>query len=81
MGVSESQHARLIRLDDKQTKDDEVRTLPLPSVLVGILKEIEPKTGRVFSGRICAKIWMKACAACELGSIIEVEGKPYDPRY
>jgi len=26
-------------------------------------------------------LWMRACAAPGLGRIIEVEGKPYDPRY
>ena len=42
---------------------------------------IEPKTGKLFDGTNLRKEWMKACAALGLGRIIEVEGKPYDPRY
>ena len=45
------------------------------------LDEIEPKEGRVFETTNLRKEWVKACAACGLGRIIEVEGKPYDPRY
>jgi len=73
--------ARLIRLESEQTKTSEARVLPLPSVLVNMLVAIEPKTGRVFDGTNLRKEWMNACAACGLGTKIEVEGKPYDPRY
>lgn len=73
--------ARLIRLESEQTKTSEARVLPLPSVLVNMLSAVEPKTGRVFDGTNLRKEWMTACAACGLGSKIEVEGKPYDPRY
>jgi len=80
--------SRLIRLEPEQTKTSEARVLPLPSVLVGMLKSIEPKTassaartGKVFDGTNLRKEWMTACAACGLGSKIEVEGRKYDPRY
>lgn len=72
---------RLIRLEPEDTKTDEARILPLPSALVDMLKGVTPKTGLVFDGTNFRKEWMKACAAAGLGTIIEVEGKPYDPRY
>lgn len=72
---------RQIRLEPEQTKTDEARVLPLPSVLVNMLKAAKPKTGKVFDGTNLRKEWMTACAACELGRKIEVKGKPYDPRY
>jgi integrase len=72
---------RLIRLEPEQAKTDEARILPLPSVLVDMLKDITPKEGRVFNATNLRKEWMKACAAAGLGTIIEVEGKPYDPQY
>ena len=68
--------AREIQLEPEQTKTSEARILPLPSVLVNMLAEIEPKTGRVFSGTNLRKEWMTACASCGLGTKI-VEGKPY----
>lgn len=72
---------RLIRLEDDQTKTDVAREVPLPAQLVMTLSEIEPKQGRVFDTTNLRKEWMKACATCKLGSLIEVEGKKYDPRY
>jgi len=72
---------RTIRLEPEQTKTSEGRLLPLPPVLVTMLNDIEPKTGRVFDGTNLRKDWMTACAASGLGRIIEVEGKPHDPRY
>jgi integrase len=73
--------ARLIRLELEQTKTSEARVLPLPSVLVGMLAAVELKSGRVFDGTNLRKEWMTACASCGLGTKIEVEGRPYDPRY
>jgi integrase len=73
--------ARLIRLEPEQTKTDEARVLPLPSVLVNMLREIHPKVGLVFTAPNLRKEWQKACTACGLGRIIEVPGKKYDPRY
>jgi integrase len=72
---------RLIRLEDEQTKNSEARTVPLPSVLVMMLREIEPKKGLVFDTTNLRKEWAKACAACGQGRMIPVEGKKYDPRY
>ena len=73
--------ARTIRLEEEQTKGDEARTLPLPSVLVAMLNEVTPKSGRVFDGTNLRKEWVTACAAAELGTLTEVEGRPYDPLY
>jgi integrase len=73
--------ARLIRLEPEQTKTDEARVLTLPSVLVSMLRGVTPKIGRVFDGTNLRKEWVTACAACGLGSKIEVEGRKYDPRY
>jgi integrase len=72
---------RTIRLEEEQTKTDEPRVVPLPSVLVNMLSEVEPKVGRVFDGTNLRKEWQRCCAACGLGRIIKTEGKPYDPRY
>jgi integrase len=74
---------RQIRLEDDQTKTGEARTVPLPSQLVAMLVELEPKikTGPVFDATNLRKLWQTACAAAGLGRIIEVEGKKWDPRY
>ena len=40
-----------------------------------------PKSGRVFDGTNLRKEWVTACAAAELGTLTEVEGRPYDPLY
>ena len=71
--------AGLIRLHE--TKNDEPRVVPLPSILTMMLREIEPKVGKVFDSTNLRKEWMTACDACGLGRKIEVEGKPYDPHY
>ncbi|MGA8669903.1 MAG: hypothetical protein WB679_08505, partial [Terracidiphilus sp.] len=60
---------------------DEPRVVPLPPVLVMMLSEIEPTSGRVFDGTNLRKEWITACAARGLGNKIEVKDKPYDPRY
>ena len=73
--------ARTIRLEEEQTKTDEARTLPLPSVLVNMLNEVTPKSGRVFDGTNLRKEWVTACAAAQLGTLTEVEGRRYDPLY
>jgi hypothetical protein len=53
----------------------------MPSILTMMLREIEPKVGKVFDATNLRKEWITACDACGLGRKIEVEGKPYDPRY
>jgi integrase len=70
----------LIRLEEDQTKNSEARTVPLPDVLVRMLKRIGPGEGTVFDATNLRKDWQKACVAAGLGSLTEVEGKP-DPRY
>ena len=72
-------NAGLIRLH--QTKNDEPRVVPIPSILRMLLAQIEPKVGTVFDATNLRKEWMTACAACGLGRKIDVEGKKYDPRY
>ncbi len=61
-------NAALIRLEDDQTKTGEARTVPLPDVLVAMLRGIEPKEGTVFCATNLRKEWMKACAAVGLGT-------------
>jgi integrase len=72
--------AALVRLEEDQTKNSEARTIPLPDVLVKMLKGIEPKEGTVFDATNLRKAWHKACSAAGLGKLEEVEGRP-DPRY
>ena len=73
--------ARVIRLEPEQTKGKEARNIPLTSELVDMLRQIKPKHGTVFDGTNLRKEWMKACAACSLGTLTEVEDRPYDPVY
>lgn len=73
--------ARQIRLEPEQTKGDEGRIIPLSSELVDTLRQIGPKQGQVFNGTNLRKEWNKACASCGLGTLTEVEGRPYDPVY
>lgn len=47
--------AAVIRLEAEQTKSGEARTVPLPDVLVGMLKMQDPKTGRCLTVRTCAR--------------------------
>jgi len=46
-----------------------------------MLHSVEPKSGRVFAGTNLRKEWVTACAAAGLGTLTEVEGRPYDPVY
>jgi integrase len=70
----------LIRLEGEQTKNSDARTVPLPNVLIQMLEQAKPKTGLVFDGTNLRKEWQRACVACGLGTLTEVEGKR-DPRY
>jgi integrase len=65
--------ARLVRLEPEQTKTCEARTVPLPSVLVMMLRDVEPKRGPVFDTTNLRVEWEKACAACGLGTRTLVE--------
>ena len=71
----------LIRLRQGETKNDEGRVIPLASAVLALLRDVEPKTGRVFSTTNLRKHWQKACVAVGLGTFTKVEGKPYDPIY
>jgi integrase len=67
--------ARIIRLEEEQTKTEEARVIPLPSVLVMVLRDIEPKTGLVFSDVNLRVEFEKACAGCGLGKRTKMEPK------
>lgn len=69
--------ARLIRLEPDQTKNNEPRVVPLPSVLVNELRGKEPKAGQVFDGSNLRVEWEKACAACGLGTRVRIEGERF----
>jgi integrase len=71
----------LILLEEGQTKNDEPRKLPLTSELRMLLRQEPLKNGFVFTGTNLRKSWQQACAAVGLGTLTEVEGKPYDPVY
>jgi len=68
-------NARLIRLEDDQTKTGEARVVPLPSVLVILLAETEPKVGKVFTDTNLRTEWARACATVGLGKRELVEPK------
>jgi len=70
--------ARLIRLEQEQTKTDEARTVPLPAELVMMLDEVKPKTGKVFSDTNLRNEWQKACAACGQGTRTLIEPEKED---
>jgi integrase len=67
--------ARLIRLEQEQTKGDEARYAPLPAQLVMLLRAIEPKIGKVFDHTNLRVEWQKACDACGLGKRTLIEPK------
>jgi integrase len=73
--------ARLIRLEADQTKTSEARQLPLPPVLIAMLIECELKNGKVFDSTNLRKEWVKACTVAGVGTLTEVEDRPYDPVY
>jgi integrase len=68
----------MIRLEDDQTKNGEARIIPLPSVMVDMLKQIEPKAGQVFSATNLRKEWARACAAVGLGKTEEMKPRTED---
>ena len=72
--------AKLIRLEEDQTKNEEARNIPLPDVLINMLRRANPKEGPVFDATNLRKAWRRACVSAGLGTLTKVEGKP-DPRY
>jgi len=65
--------ARIIRLEDDQTKNGEARILPLPSALVDTLNQTKPKSGQVFCGTNLRVEWANACTAVGLGKTEEMK--------
>ncbi len=53
---------REIVLHEYQTKNSEARIVPLPSVVVEMLRKMEPKTGPVFDATNLRTEWERACA-------------------
>jgi len=66
---------RIIQLHEEQTKGDEPRVVPLPSPLIAMLRDIEPKTGRVFDDTNLRVEWERACDACGLGKRAKMEAE------
>jgi integrase len=65
----------VIRIEDEQAKSGEARTVPLPDVLVTMLEKVDDKSGRVFDGTNLRKAWNKACDACGLGKLEEIDAQ------
>jgi integrase len=59
----------LIRLEEEQAKSGEARTVPIPDVLIEMLKPMELKQGLVFDSTNLRKSWVTACAAVGLGTL------------
>jgi integrase len=70
----------LILLEGDQTKNEDPRYLPMPSILIDVLKKVEPKTGFAFPDTNFTKIWRAACVKAGLGKWRDPEdhGKGYD---
>lgn len=62
--------AALIRLEVEQTKTSEARVVPLPDVLVQVLKKVKKKEGLVFSDRNLREEWTVATKAAEMPGLL-----------
>lgn len=62
--------AALIRLEVEQTKTSEARTVPLPDVLVDVLKRVKKKKGLVFTNRRLRDDWAKATEDAGLSGLL-----------
>jgi integrase len=60
----------LVRLEDEQTKTSEARIIPLPDVLVSVLKNVKLKEGLVFDIRGLRDEWSKAVKAAEMPNLL-----------
>lgn len=69
--------AAVVRLEAEQTKTSESRTIPLPNVLVEMLRKQVPRTGLVFDSSNLRKAWETACDASGLGKCTPLKGKNY----
>lgn len=71
----------LVTLEAEQTKTDEPRVIPLPDVLVRMLKQQKendwPSNGLAFDSTNLRKSWEKACDETGLGKITPLKGKNY----
>jgi integrase len=67
--------ARLIRITPEQAKNKDGRTVPLPSVLITALVELNPKVGKVFDATNLRTEWERAANACGLGIRTKIEGE------
>jgi integrase len=67
----------MIKLEAEQTKTDTARTIPLPNVLVEMLRRQTKKEGLVFDSSNLRKSWEKACDIVGMGKIVPLEGKKY----
>jgi len=65
---------REITLRDSQTKTSEPRVLPLPSRVVALLQDIEPKRGKVFDATNLRVEWERAVVAVGLGTREKIDG-------
>jgi integrase len=62
--------AALIRLEVEQTKTSEARVVPLPDVLVQVLKKVKKKEGLVFSDMNLREAWTEATKAGEMPGLL-----------
>jgi integrase len=60
----------LVRLEGEQTKTSEARIIPLPDVLVSVLKNVRLKQGLVFDSRGLRDDWSKAVKAAEMPNLL-----------
>jgi integrase len=62
----------VVHLEDEQTKSGEARTVPLPNVLLDLLRAVEPKEGKVFnvSDYRIRQEWDKAAEVAGLGGLL-----------
>lgn len=65
---------REITLREEQTKTSEPRVLPLPSRVVALLQDIEPKHGKVFDATNLRVEWERAVVAVGLGTREKIDG-------
>jgi integrase len=72
--------ARLIRLEEGETKNDEPRIVPLPAMLVNLLSTQTSKVGRVFDDTNLRSEWARACAAVGLGTLEKKKSESHNKR-
>lgn len=60
----------LVRLEGEQTKTSEPRIIPLPDVLVSVLKDAKLKEGLVFDSQGLRDEWSKAVKAAEMPNLL-----------